>query len=488
MGGSGQDQYGEGMADSVDVVINDDPGLGYGFYGDCNTPLRNADNNYQYPCTGGAHDCAQLLSGCIWSTRNELIITEPADYLQILQSLTVNSIPMHTGSVITPQITIDFLTLDDDDANIDNGTPHYFEIDTGFGAHNMPAPPLNLLTFTYPNGRPDFVAPGGGTTMRVEVGSLSADPEPGTGLLHYSTGSGYTSIPMTEVSDNIYDAAFPAFTCGTTVNYYVSAETTSAQTATDPIDAPASAYATLSAYGLSVAFEDNFETDKGWTVVNENLTDGPWGRGVPVGGGDRGDPPTDYDGSGACYLTDNVDDNSDVDGGPTRLISPTFELLEGVDYRINYARWFYNDDHDIDRLDVHIHNGTSWVLVESVPHVDGWVYRTIDVSDYVTPPATIQMRFSATDNPNDSVTEAGIDAFSLVAVECEPPYEIGDLNCDGNIDGFDIDPFVLVMMSEPPYDDYYAAYPDCNHVLADINQDGDINGFDIDAFVALLQG
>ncbi|MHC4698255.1 MAG: hypothetical protein ACYTFA_16100, partial [Planctomycetota bacterium] len=63
-------------------------------------------------------------------------------YLDILSSLTISSIPLHTGTLITPQITIDFLTLDDDDGDLSNGTPHSDEIEAGFRAHNMvPGPP-----------------------------------------------------------------------------------------------------------------------------------------------------------------------------------------------------------------------------------------------------------------------------------------------------------------------------------------------------------
>ena len=81
------------------------------------------------------HDCGNLLAGCVWSTRNELEITEPTDFLDIISSLSVNSIFLHTGTGINPLITIDFLTLDDDDAEILNGTPHYDEINAGFSAH-----------------------------------------------------------------------------------------------------------------------------------------------------------------------------------------------------------------------------------------------------------------------------------------------------------------------------------------------------------------
>lgn len=65
----------------------------------------------------------------------------------------------------------------------------------------------------------------------------------------------------------------------------------------------------------------------------------------------------------------------------------------------------------------------------------------------------------------------------------------GDLNCDGSINGLDIDPFVLALTSTPPgYAEYYAEQPDCDVFSADCNEDGSINGLDIDPFVALLVG
>ena len=142
--GSGQGQYGEGTGDCMSVIILDDPHLGFGFFGTCDDAgtLRSADNTLQYPCSGAIHFCGQLISGCIWDTRNQLVVTEPSTYTDILGNLEVNSILLHTGDLITPQITIDWLTLDDDDANIGNGTPHYTEICAGFGAHNMDCPPL----------------------------------------------------------------------------------------------------------------------------------------------------------------------------------------------------------------------------------------------------------------------------------------------------------------------------------------------------------
>ena len=62
---------------------------------------------------------------------------------------------------------------------------------------------------------------------------------------------------------------------------------------------------------------------------------------------------------------------------------------------------------------------------------------------------------------------------------------VGDVNCDGVVNLFDIDPFVLAL-ADP--DAYAVMYPDCNVLNADINGDGSVNLFDIDPFVALVTG
>ena len=427
LAGSGQGAYGEGMSDVMGVLIFDDPGLAYGFYGNCNEPMRSADNDLQYPCSSPIHYCGQLLSGCVWDTRNELAITNPDTYRDIIANLAINAMLMHTGEQITPQITIDYLTIDDDDGDIGNGTPHYNEICSGFGAHNMDCPPLELLGFNYPNGLPEFFDPAGGTTIGVEVYGVTGIPQPGTGIMYYNDGSGWVSQAMQVVSPNVYDAVFPGFECGIEVLYYFSAEDQQGNIVNDPRNAPSTTFSVYSAMDFVTTFEDNFNTHQGWTVQNSpGLADGAWERAIPTGGGDRGDPPSDYDGSGYCYVTDNEDGNSDVDDGYTHLISPTFDLSEGG-HIFQYALWYTNNygndpNNDLFKVWVSSNNGANWIHVETFGPVtqSGWTEHSFLVNDYITPSSQVKVRFEASDLNAGSVVEAGIDAVSIISIECEP--------------------------------------------------------------------
>ena len=58
-----------------------------------------------------------------------------------------------------------------------------------------------------------------------------------------------------------------------------------------------------------------------------------------------------------------------------------------------------------------------------------------------------------------------------------------DANCDGTVDFFDIDPFLMALFDRPAYD---AAYAACAPFNADANADGEIDFFDIDPFLARL--
>jgi hypothetical protein len=493
--GSGQGAYGEGFGDTMAVIVTDQSCLGSGFNAPCGTCLRNADNPCQYSstscttnCGSGIHDCGRLLSGCVWSTRNALLATNPATYRQILGNLVVNSVLLHNGTTITPQITIDFLTLDDNDAEIANGTPHYNEINAGFSAHNMPAPPLAALLFTYPNGKPEFVDPSGGTTMRVHVSGNAATPQPNTGKLFVGTGGPYTEYPMTQISPNVYDAVFPALPCGSNVRFYVSAQTTTALTITSPTSAPAAFFAATSAVGVgAVAFDDNFQTDTGWTVSNSaGLTTGMWERGVPVSPPPAGAPPSDHDGSGMCYVTQNLAGNFDLDGGTSTLTSPNMDASQGPPV-LRYSRWYNNStgaspQADTMVVEISFNGGSSWSILETVgpttgspnPEVTGgWFQKTFSLSSvpgYV-PTNQFRVRFTAGDLGSGSQVEAGIDGVKLTSLNCAEVCP-ADINGDDIVNVADL----LVLIN---------AWGPCALCPADITGDGNVNVADL---LALING
>jgi hypothetical protein len=298
-----------------------------------------------------------------------------------------------------------------------------------------PAP----LVIQLPNGAPTLIAPGAVTSFDVTIADGAEGVVPGSETLHYRfDGGAYQTAALDALGGTAYLATLPGPACGATPEFYVSAQGDGGATVTSPPGAPGAVYSAVVGSQTDV-FADDFETDQGWSVVNEDLFDGAWERGVPAGDGSRGDPTDDYDGSGQCYLTDNTIGNSDVDGGPTRLISPPFDLSSPGAYTLTYARWFTNDDGD-DRLDVEISNdnGASWTLIESAASSTGWTEVSVNVADYVAPTGQVVVRFSVADNPNGSITEAAVDAIDISGFTCQIVPCPGDLDGDQTISLADV--------------------------------------------------
>ena len=460
--GSGQGAYGEGFGDVMGVVVTDESRLAVGFQ-TCTTGIREANNSCQYSSTGCSscgseiHACGQLLSGCVWDLRDNFIISNPSTYRSLVSSLAINSVLLHTGTGIAADITIDFLTLDDNDGNIGNGSPHYGDINSAFTMHGLAGPPLQLISLTFPSGQPAYSLPNGGTDLYFNAGALSGTPAPNTGKLLYRVGASgsFTMIEATQVATNQYRVGIPAAVCGSTIQYYVAAEASSGFVVTNPPDAPMSFFSTVAAAGINTVFVDTVETNLGWvlTATGDTATSGLWTRGDPLGtfnGPVPVQPENDVTAAGVnCFFTGQGTGGAlgqaDVDGGFTSLTSPTLDASGGEAYA-SYSRWYSNNqggapNADTFRVMISNNNGTTWTTLETVgpagaEATGGWINKEIKISSVIAPTATMKLRFIAEDAGTGSLIEAAVDEVRIKIIACGGnPL---DLNGDGEVNAADL--------------------------------------------------
>jgi hypothetical protein len=444
-----QNAFGEGYGDTVASMVWDDQAVGRGFFGQQGVALRDPiAANIQYPCSascgGGIHCCGQQLSAVWWrigvNMRAEFGSGPGFEMTRerfVAWSLITPGGP-NSSNAIGPATAIQVLTIDDDDGNINNGTPNYSRICPAFAAGSVQCPPILPLAFEYPAGRPAFVNPGQPTEIAVNIsGSAGGIPQAGSGTVTYRTNTfgSFTTVPMTEVEPNHYIATIAGAPCFNRVEYYVSGQTTTGASQSDPVNAPAAVYSALSGYATVVA-DLSFEEDPQWTVTNTALASGAWERATPHTPASQGCPAADYDGSGTCWVTDNRatagTTTFDVNGGPTVLTSRAYDLASYPTALVSFARWFTSTGGTPDAMtfEFSTDDGATWSLLETYNNsTSGWSLRNFTFTNLS---AHTRFRWSTSDNPNNSVTEAGIDAFKIIGVRCSPPPAACYANCDGS--------------------------------------------------------
>lgn len=298
-----------------------------------------------------------------------------------------------------------------------------------------PSTPLPL-EFAFPDGLPEVVNPDGGTSFRVEVSPGSAVPEPGTGLLHYSTGGGFTTVPMEIISSNVYDAVFPALDCGVVVSFYVSSETDSGLVVTDPPNAPTGVYEAFSAYQVVRIFEDNFSTNKGWTGLGGP---GEWTIGPARGGpGDDAyggaDPLVDHSPSGDNRLLGNdltaSDGDYEADLGSTYWVtSPPMDCTNYLGVTLRFYRWLGVEVNEYDHACLQGFDGVSWntLFENSFNTIDdgAWTEMNYDLSNVADGKPDFQVRFGI-GGTNGAWQYCGwnIDDIEISGYSCEPIADV----------------------------------------------------------------
>lgn len=72
---------------------------------------------------------------------------------------------------------------------------------------------------------------------------------------------------------------------------------------------------------------------------------------------------------------------------------------------------------------------------------------------------------------------------SLLYIAGGREFICGDIDCNGSIDAFDIEPFILALLNPAQY---AIDFPNCELAVADINGDGQVDSFDIEPFISVV--
>ncbi|MHA7813448.1 MAG: GC-type dockerin domain-anchored protein [Phycisphaerales bacterium] len=313
--------------------------------------------------------------------------------------------------------------------------------------------------------QPTHVQPEGGDEITLQIDNLQGHTVVGVPkfIVNATDGTSFEQ-DMVDNGDGTYTGTFGSYYCGSAVSYSFELEDEQGTIVSVP---STGTYSTIALDDLAVSFEDDFESNLGWSSYSTGGT-ASFIRAEPNGYG-LGDPGSDADGSGACYVTSNIN-GSDVDGGTVWLQSPPINIAGLENGVVRMSVWMTGTDPDAMTIEFSGNAGISFNEVMSIASTNGeWMDITIDIDEQAPTTSIMMVRVSVTDAGADTTVEGGVDAFSVASEVCDSSACPADLTGDGDVNFFDVSSFL---------DAYNAMDP-----VADFNGDGSFDFFDVSAFL-----
>jgi hypothetical protein len=296
-----------------------------------------------------------------------------------------------------------------------------------FGDPTVPFRGVTAIAFQYPIGLPEMVAPNEPTTIQVNVSGVGDGvPVAGSGQLHYLIDGGpLNTVDMNELFPNQYETTLPGIACGEVLEFYVSAEEETFGRMYDPN--PASPHVVNAVTEVATIFEDDFETDLGWTISG-----GDWARGTPLGmGGQYGEPDPSSAYGGSNILGYNLSGDYANSMPQYHVTSPVIDCSGKTNVELTFMRWLGVEQPSYDHAYVRVSiDGSAWTTIwENSGTLSGgtWTEQTYDISAVADNQATVYLRFTM-GSTDGGWTYCGwnIDDLALTAYVCDDTYMCGD--------------------------------------------------------------
>lgn len=349
-------------------------------------------------------------------------------------------------------IETQWLTLDDDDGNINNGTPNYAAIDQGFTAQGFPGVELELITISDVTALGDTPDESGPYVVEADIISNFGGTLTGAELRYRVNGvGGFISTPMSNTAGDTFAAGIPGQISPSRVEYYVNATESGGTDKSFP-EGGESSPLTFRVGDITPIIVTEFEAGADGFVggaPGDTATTGQWTLGNPIGTAAQSED--DHTAVGVnCWFTGQGSPGgslgeNDVDGGITTLLSPVFDASGLNSVEVSYWRWYSNTtgaspNADIFEVEVSADGGATWVDVETVGPTGagtdgGWIQASFELTSIVTPSSSMQLRFIASDLGNGSIVEAAIDDIEVVGLGSSIPEPVRYCTANPNSTG-----------------------------------------------------
>ncbi|WP_255215831.1 DUF4215 domain-containing protein [Pseudenhygromyxa sp. WMMC2535] len=432
----------EGISDYLSATIVNDAGVAKGFFLDTSEALRDLDpEGYEWHWpedNGEIHAAGRIIGGALWDLRKSLI----AKYGQAAGMAATDHIWLQSIRRATdmPSMYTEALIANDDDGNLQNGTPDLCEINAAFGAHGLLEIPEGGLAITsqFQADNSFSVTVEANTELFQQCGSSLEGAQLRYRVRPESGGSGtmVTEIDMQAAGEGTYVGQIPSQPDGTVIQYQLEIEWGGTA-----LSRPANlGYPWYETYFGDVTeiwcsgFEDGGE---GWTLGQD------WDIGVPGGAG--GDPDAAYTGQQVAGM---VLDSPGIYGTwiASELVSPVIDVSGFDSVRLQYQRWLNIEDGFWDQAMILANGLPAWGnfastdgVAATVHHTDQeWAFHDVDLSDFVDANGEMQLRFT---HASDGGLEFGgwnIDGLCIVGIGDVPDPTGGDEGEDegsGNLCG-----------------------------------------------------
>jgi hypothetical protein len=441
--GNGGDGFGEGNADTWATYLTDQPVVGEQFAG--GGAIRTGLNNRPFcgdsngGCYGEVHADGEVLMGALWKLRARLKNSLGAGAGSLTSDLLFNSwMNAYNDGQIKTIVRTHWLVLDDDDGDINNGTPHFNDIDLGFRDQGFPAYPVLPVSLTGVTQLPGTTNEAGPYVVTVQASANVAPPLIGPQLFWRVDGGPYTAINMTPLGGNQFSAAIPGHPSPAKIEYHLRATDSLGSVGISPSGAPTTTYRFVIGEER-VYYADHFDNFTGWQA-GATVGANEWQFQLPAGFG--GDPAAPRTGT-RCWGTDLSPTGDGLYSASTStfLQSPYIDLSACPNPRLRFQRWLTVERAPFDVARVLVNGQVIWQNSSAADTLDvGWGEVEYDLTAAAAGNPFTRIRFElASDGQIQkggwNVDDVEIVSLAAVGQGCLDPlaYCAGKLTSQGSL-------------------------------------------------------